>query len=130
MPFQAIRSSKMVQTTAPISLATLAEGERILHVSGQVPIDAEGNTVGKGDIEAQAAQAIQNIRTLVEEAGGSLSDVCRIVVFGTSRECLPKVMEVRRRLLTEPYPATTTVVVTGLANPDWLVEIEATAVLK
>ncbi len=130
MSFKAIRSSKMVQTTAPISLATLSEGKRILHISGQVAMDRNGNTVGRSDIEAQAIQAMENIKTLVEEAGGTLADVCRIVVFVTSREYLPKVMEVRRRFLSEPFPATTTVVAAGLANPDWLVEIEATAVLE
>jgi enamine deaminase RidA (YjgF/YER057c/UK114 family) len=130
MSFKAIRSSKMVQTTAPISLATLSEGKRILHISGQVAMDRNGNTVGRSDIEVQAIQAMENIKTLVEEAGGTLADVCRIVVFVTSREYLSKVMEVRRRFLSEPFPATTTVVAAGLANPDWLVEIEATAVLE
>ena len=130
MPFQAIRSPKMVQTTAPISLATLTEGRKVLHISGQVSMDAAGKTVGKGDIEAQTAQALGNVKTLVEEAGGNLADVCRIVVFVTAREYLPKVMEVRRRFLSDPYPATTSVIVSGLADPEWLVEIEATAVLE
>jgi enamine deaminase RidA (YjgF/YER057c/UK114 family) len=120
----------MVQTTAPISLATLAEGRKVLHISGQVSMDARGKTVGKGDIEAQTAQALGNVKTLVEKAGGSLADVCRIVVFVTAREYLPKVMEVRRRFLSDPYPATTSVIVSGLADPEWLVEIEATAVLE
>ena len=66
----------------------------------------------------------------VTATGGGLADVARIVVHLTSRDHLPAVMDVRRRYFEGPYPATTAVVVAGLANPEWLVEIEATAVLS
>ena len=100
-----------------------------MHVSGQVAQGPDGQTVGMGDIAKQTLQVLENLKALVEEAGGTLADVARIVVYLTSRDHLPTVMEVRRRYFKEPYPAATAVVVAGLANPDWMVEIEATAVL-
>jgi len=129
MAHEEIRSPRVYKSTAPFSLATLTRGGRQLHVSGQVAQGPDGQTIGKGNIEAQATQVLENLRALVEQAGGSLADVARIVVYLTAREHLPAVMEVRRRYFREPYPATTAVVVAGLANPEWMVEIEATAIL-
>ena len=120
----------MFKSTAPFSLATRTAGTRLVDVSGQVAQGPDGQTVGKGDIEKQTVQVLENMKALVEAAGGGLADVARIVVYLMSRDHLPTVMEVRRRYFKEPYPATTAVVVAGLANPEWLVEIEATAVLS
>jgi 2-iminobutanoate/2-iminopropanoate deaminase len=129
MPFTEIRSPKVFKSTAPFSLATLSVGGKVLQISGQVAQGLDGQTVGKGDIEKQTIQVLENMKALVEQAGGSLADVARIVVYLMTREHLPTVMEVRRRYFREPYPATTAVVVAGLANAEWMVEIEATAVL-
>ncbi len=125
-----VRSPKVFKSTAPFSLATRTTGTNLLHISGQVAQGLDGETVGKGDIQKQTVQVLENMKALVEEAGGSLADIARIVVYLTAREHLPTVMEVRRRYFKEPYPATTAVVVVGLANPEWMVEIEATAVLS
>ena len=99
-----------------------------MHVSGQVALGSDGNTVGQGDIERQTIQVLENIKALVEAAGRTLTHVARIVVYLTA-EHLSTVLDVRRRYFREPYPASTAVIVVGLAHPDWLVEIEATAVL-
>jgi len=126
---QEIRSPKVFKSTAPFSLTTKTTGSTLLHVSGQVAQGPDGQTVGKGDVERQTVQVLENMKALVEAGGGTLADVARIVVYLTSRDHLPAVMEVRRRYFREPFPATSAVVVAGLANPEWLVEIEATAVL-
>ncbi len=130
MPFKAITSDAIFRSPAPFSAATLTDGARILHISGQVAQDAAGKTVGLHDVAVQTEKVIDNIVTLVTEAGGSLSDVCKVVIFLTSRDHLASVMDIRRRRFAEPFPATSAVVVAGLANPEWLIEIEATAVLK
>jgi 2-iminobutanoate/2-iminopropanoate deaminase len=126
-----IRSEQVFKRpAAPFSLATRTTGGTLLHVPGQVAQGLDGHTVGQGDIERQTIQVLENIKALVEAAGGgALTDVARIVVYLTTREHLPTVLNVRRRYFQEPYPASTAVVVVGLAHPDWLVEIEATAVL-
>jgi len=129
MAHQEIRSPKVFKSTAPFSLATRTSGTTLLNVSGQVAQGLDGQTVGTGDIEKQTVQVLENMKALVEQGGGALADVARIVVYLVTREHLPTVMAVRRRYFQEPYPATTAVVVAGLANPEWLVEIEATAVL-
>jgi 2-iminobutanoate/2-iminopropanoate deaminase len=130
MPFTEVRSSKLFASPAPFSMATITDTARLMHISGQVAQDATGRTVGPGDIEKQTVQVIENIKTLVSEQGGALSDICKITIFMISRDHLPTVMDVRRRYFTRPYPATSAVVVAGLANPEWMIEIEALAALK
>lgn len=115
--------------TAPFSLATKSQGSKTLHISGQVAQDEQGRNVGVGDVRAQTERVVSNIKSILEAEGGTLADVCRLTIFLTAREYLPTVMEVRRAHFKEPYPAATAVVVSGLANHEWLVEIEATAVL-
>ena len=129
MAHQEIRSPKVFKSRAPFSLATVTTGNRLVHISGQVAQGLDGQTAGKGDIEKQTVQVLENMKALVEQAGCTLAEIARIVVYLTAREHLPIVMEVRRRYFKEPYPATTAVIVAGLANAEWLVEIEATAVL-
>lgn len=130
MPITEVRPATVFKApTAPFSQGTVSTGTRILQISGQVPVDASGQNVGKGDIEAQTEQVIANIRAIVEGAGGSLADVSRLLIFLTDRAHLAKVMEVRKRHFIEPFPCATAVVVSGLANADWDVEIEATASL-
>jgi 2-iminobutanoate/2-iminopropanoate deaminase len=130
MPFTEVRSSKIFPSTAPLSMATITQSARLLHISGQVSQDVNGNTVGPGDIAKQTAQVIENINTLVNEQGGTLADICKVTIFLTSRDHLPSVMEVRRRYFKKPYPATSAVIVAGLANAEWMIEIEAIAALK
>lgn len=116
--------------SAPFSLATRTEGRATIHISGQVPVDANGKNVAIGDVRGQTEQVVANIRKIVESEGGTLADVCRLTIFLLAREDLAAVMEVRRKHFTAPYPAATAVVVSGLANAEWLVEIEAVAVLN
>lgn len=129
MSFVQILTPKLPKPTAPYSLATLTERSRILWISGQVPNDADGNIVGKGDVEKQTVQVLENMKALVEQAGGSMRNIFKISFFLTDRAQLPKVMEVRRRYFFEPFPAATGLIVAGLGHPDWLVEIEAMAAL-
>ena len=105
----------------------MSSGSNLIHVSGQVALDANGALVGKGNLEAQVVQTLANIKALVEAAGGRFSDIVRIGIFVTDRAHFPIVMEVRRRVFSPPYPTATALVVSGLVNPDWLVEIDAMA---
>jgi enamine deaminase RidA (YjgF/YER057c/UK114 family) len=129
MPFIEVRPDEICRPTAPLSVATVTGTPRLLHISGQVSQDQSGATVGIGDVVTQTRQVLQNLTTIVEAEGGSLRDICKLSIFLTSRDHLRAVMDVRRQVLQPPYPATTAVIVAGLANADWLVEIEATAAL-
>ena len=100
-----------------------------LYISGQVPVDARGSLVGRGDAGAQARQIFANIETICRHFGGSLANVQKITTFITNWGFRAPVGEVRDALFTTPYPASTLVVISALASPDFLVEIEAIAVL-
>jgi 2-iminobutanoate/2-iminopropanoate deaminase len=100
-----------------------------LYISGQVAIDAEGNLVGRGDAEAQAEQCLRNLEAILEHFGGTPDDVMKITVYITNWAFRPLVAKPRDRMFSPPYPASTLVVVSALASPDYLVEIEAIAAL-
>jgi 2-iminobutanoate/2-iminopropanoate deaminase len=101
----------------------------VLYLSGQIPVDADGNLVGAGDAEAQAAQALKNIEAILRHYGATPAHVARIVTYITDLAYRPLVAKPRDAMFGTPGPASTLVVVKGLASPDYLVEIEATAVL-
>ncbi len=100
-----------------------------LYIAGQVGLDPAGNLVGAGDAEAQAEQCYRNIETIVRHFGGTLDHVVRITQYLTDLSYRPLVARPRERMFTPPYPASTLVVISSLASPEFLVEIEATAVL-
>jgi len=99
--------------------------ERWLHVSGQVGVDAEGR-LAEG-AEAQMEQAWRNILTLLESAGMGADNLVKVTAFLTRREDLGAYRVARDRVLGEAKPASTLLYVSGLADPAWLVEIEAVA---
>jgi 2-iminobutanoate/2-iminopropanoate deaminase len=90
--------------------------------------DASGQVVGKGDIEAQAIAVMENIKSVLTAAGATFADITKVTVFATKAEYRAKIGEVRSRYFSQPPPASTFVVISGLADPDFMVEIEATAV--
>ena len=108
-----------------ISLAVRANG--LIFVSGQAGIDESGATV-PGGFEAQARLAFANLATVLGEAGASLADVAKLTIMVTDMSYLDVIIKLRGEYLTEPYPADTLLRVAGLAQPDWLVEIDAVAV--
>jgi len=122
------------QTVQPQSLSTPAsayspglqvEAQRLVFTSGQVPEDAEGNLVGEGDFEAQARQVFANIRAIMQQAGGDLSNVVKLTVFLTDMANFPTYSKIRGELLSKPYPVSTLVQVSSLVLPEWMIEVEA-----
>jgi enamine deaminase RidA (YjgF/YER057c/UK114 family) len=108
--------------------AVVANG--VVYLRGQVGQDLDtSESVGIGDVEAQAEQAMANIKLLLEEAGGTLADIVKVVVYLTDIRYREPVYRVTGRWLKGVYPASTGIVVSALARPEWLVEIDATAVL-
>ncbi len=99
-----------------------------IYVSGQVALNHEGHLMGKGDVEQQAVQVFENLKGVLESAGASLEDVVKLTTYATHFSFRHKIMEVRSRYFTR-VPASTFVVVTSLADPDLLLEVEAIAVV-
>lgn len=102
---------------------------RTIYVSGMVSMDAEGNVIGEGDVKLQTETALENVMSVLEEAGGGMSDVVKVTVFIRDMGQYDEIHEVRRRYFKEPYPASSMVEVSALVDPRLLVEIEAVAVI-
>ena len=102
-------------------------GGGLAFVSGQVALDRERRLVGRGEIEAQTEQAFENLKAALAEVGAGLGDVLRLNTYVTDARFIAAFRKVRDRVLSTPQPASTLVVVAALADPEWLVEVEAVA---
>lgn len=115
-------------------VAEVGEHSKLVFIAGQVAMDADGNVVGVGDIEAQAAQAYANLANALEASGGDWKNVVQFMQFVTRREDLPKLSAWRRRELTPHYPEnsfppSTLLIVSGLADDKLLIEVQAVAAI-
>lgn len=108
-----------------ISQAIAVDG--LIYVSGQAGFTEDGRTV-QGGFRAQGRQAFRNLERVLAAAGAGLGDIVKIGIFVRDMAAnLPEVIELRAEFLSEPYPADTLLEVSALAQPDWQIEIEATA---
>jgi len=119
------------KTMGPYSHCVVSEGSKLVFIAGQVPQDEKGNLVGQGNTALQTRQVLANIKKAVEAAGGSIADICKITIFvvGLDEPSYGVIAQVRRDFFGGEFPASTMVEVKRLASPDWLIEIEAYAVL-
>ncbi len=111
------------------SQGILADGGKLLFIAGQTASDKDGNVVGKGDIEAQTHQVFKNITAVLEGAGGSLDNLVMTTTYLTDRKYREGYNRVRQQYYKKNSPTSTLVIVTGLASPDYLIEINGVAVL-
>ncbi|GAB3194723.1 RidA family protein [Nesterenkonia suensis] len=103
----------------------------VVYLRGQIGQDLDTReSVGIGDVEAQAEKAMANIAMLMDEAGGDLQDIVKVTVYLTDIRYREPVYRVMGRWLRGVHPVSTGLVVAALARPEWLVEIDATAVLS
>jgi reactive intermediate/imine deaminase len=106
-----------------------AQAGTIVYISGQVPLDTNGELVGEGDFAAQTRQVFENLTHALEAAGATWSDVVKLDYFLRDVAQLAAVRAIRDEYVdTEHPPASTLVEVSGLFRPDVLVEIQATAI--
>jgi len=126
MPFSTITTPE-AKPVAKYKMATRMEGGRLLYIAGQVAWDASGNIVGKGDVRAQARQVFENLRGVLQAAGGDLSSLMKITTYITRIENFPAVAEARSAVFQGELPASTLIVVKSLFHPDFLIEVEGVA---
>ncbi len=123
------------QLPKPVGYSHLAEisAGNIIYIAGQVAMDVSGNIVGQGDYKAQLKQVFANLKTALEAAGASFKNVVKLnyyIVDSVDRSQFFAYREVRDKYVdTSKPPVATVVIVRGLFSPEFLVEIEAIAVV-
>ncbi len=118
------------QLAEPISHYTDGvEAAGLLYISGMLPLDANGDLVGAGDVVRQAEQVLGNVGDVLRAAGATFDDVVRVGVDVRDMADRERINTVRHRYFGDSRPASTLVEVSALAHPGALVEIEAVALL-
>lgn len=107
----------------------VAGAQTILFLSGQVAYDEKGGPSHRGDIVGQAREVFRAIKAQVEAGGGTLADVVKLNTYLTDIRHRADIVPVREEFFGKKLPASTLVAVAALAHPDWLIEVEAIAVL-
>lgn len=97
----------------------------LVFLSGQASLDRDGAIVGAGDFDAQAHQTFANIKAVLEAAGSSLDNVVKVTIFLKDMANFPKILDLRKRYFSKPYPADTIVEISALGLPELEIEIEA-----
>ena len=116
----------------PYEAFKLAQAYRVgdlIFVSGQAAIALDGTIVGAGDFDAQAAQTFSNLAAVLEAGGSDLSKVVKVTIFLKDMGNFGKIVGLREKYFTPPYPADTIVEITSLALPELEIEIEAIAMV-
>jgi enamine deaminase RidA (YjgF/YER057c/UK114 family) len=119
-------------TPTTYSHVVIATGKRLVFIAGQEPEDEQGNLVGRGDLAMQARQVFRNVGRALAAAGALPEDVAKISIFvvGYRPEYLAVIEEGRVALFGDHRPADTIVGVEALSRPEYLIEVEATAVTE
>jgi 2-iminobutanoate/2-iminopropanoate deaminase len=120
---------KNVRTNVYHHYIRIDEPKSLIFLSGQLSRDANGNLVGPGDMAEQTRQAIRNMRTVLESAGGKLTDIVSIVVYTTDIRQFKEIVASRMEFFKDQLPTSTIVEVNHLADPGLLIEFQAIAAL-
>jgi enamine deaminase RidA (YjgF/YER057c/UK114 family) len=118
---------------SPVGYSHIAEvtSGKLVFISGQVALDRNGDLIGRDDYTAQTKQIFENLKLALGSAGGTMQDVIKLNYYCTDMSHMPEIRAVRDNYLNrEKYPVSTAVGVTRLARPEFLVEIEAVAVIQ
>ena len=131
MPKTQVVSPKIRQPSGHFSQATMIEARgQLVFISGMTARRADGSIAGIGDIEAQTRQVCENVKSAVEQAGGTMDDTCRVDVYVRNMEHFDQIHKVRREYFKPPAPASTMVEVCKMTSPEYLIEINAIAVVQ
>jgi 2-iminobutanoate/2-iminopropanoate deaminase len=104
-------------------------GQTILFISGQVAYDDRGGVAHRGDFPAQARAVFRNLKAMVEAGGGTLASIVKLNTYLTDIRYRADLLPVREEFFGKQAPASTLIATPALAHPDWLIEVEAIAVI-
>jgi enamine deaminase RidA (YjgF/YER057c/UK114 family) len=124
-------TTKGLLHTPTFAQVLVATGARTVYTSGQVSIDEEGKLIGPGDLAAQTTQAMKNLGLALEAAGATFADIVKTTTFvvGYRPELRTLITDAKRPFWAGKPPTSALIGVAALALPEWLIEIEAVAVL-
>ncbi len=103
--------------------------QSILFLAGQVAYDKDGGVLYPGDFKAQAREVFKALKSLVESAGGTMDSVVKLNTYLIDIRYRADLAPIRQEFFSKKAPASTLVQVSALAHPDWLIEVEAIAIL-
>jgi enamine deaminase RidA (YjgF/YER057c/UK114 family) len=132
-PFRIYNPDTLAKPTVGYSQVAEVSGGKIVYIAGQVALDKSGSLVGKDDFRAQTQQVFQNLKAAVEAAGGDAGDIIKLNIYvpeAVDAAQIPIIREIRDKFVNTANPPTSTfLVVKRLARPEWLIEIDAVAVV-
>ena len=120
---------KSVHETKDRGYAHAAKVGKTLYLAGQVARDIQGKLVGKGDFDAQARQVYTNLKNILQEAGGGLKNIVKMTTILTHYGNVENYRKIRDEFFGEIMPPNTLLIIESLASPDFMIEVEAIAVL-
>ncbi len=130
MTTRAVRIKTDPDPYAAFKIAQAYRVDNLIFVSGQAAIDLEGNVVGVGDFDTQAAQTFDNLERVLKAGGSDLSKIVKVNIYLKDMGNFSKIVGLREQYFTPPYPADTIVEITSLALPELEIEIEAVALVE
>jgi enamine deaminase RidA (YjgF/YER057c/UK114 family) len=120
---------KLSNVHSTVGYSHVAKAGNTLYIAGQVAKDIEGHLVGQGDFETQVRQVHTNLKNILDETGGNIQNIVKMTTLLTHYNYIETYRSVRDEFFQEPHPPNTLLIVESLALPDFMVEIEAIAVL-
>ncbi len=126
---EVIQPQRLSDPRPRYSQGIVTQPGKLLFIAGQTAIDKNHNVVGKGDIEAQAKQVFENLQAVLKETGASLDNLVMTTIYLTDNKYREGYNRVRNQYYKGTPPTSTLLVVKGLANPDYMIEIAGVAAL-
>ena len=120
---------KSVHETKDRGYSHAAKVGKTLYIAGQVARDVKGNLVGKGDFEAQVRQVYTNLKNILQEAGGDLKNIVKMTTILTHYDYIESCRKIHSEFFGDIMPPNTLLIIESLASPDYMIEVEAIAVL-
>ena len=120
---------KSVHETKDRGYSHAAKVGKTLYIAGQVARDVRGNLVGKGDFEAQVRQVYTNLKNILQEAGGDLKNIVKMTTILTHYGNVESRRKIHHEFFGDIMPPNTLMIIESLASPEYMVEVEAIAVL-
>ena len=126
----AVERSNPSALANPPGYSHVVKDGKTVYVAGQLARDSEGKTVGVGDFSAQAEQVFNNVRGALESVGSNMNAIMKMNVFMTHREDIPAYRVIRPKFVPDDaLPVSTLILCSGLADPDFRIEVEVIATI-